>query len=224
MGLLHQKTYQKNILPLFLLVTFSLNVFTLILLFFHGSMLKTLRNLSPTLVQLLDGRVITVNAQQDLERHPETIRRFVGETFSLMFTWSEKQPPLTVWQTTSQLLSGDVKNKFEQEFRQGIPNRNFDNAIGDTESVLVIQQISQPEEISPGKWQLQVTGHRLLFTKYDMNGGDILFNKKILVRALDTAVFPPNNVSTPLDLAVSRLGEARLEIYNVCDVKDNNCL
>ncbi|PMB07682.1 hypothetical protein CI592_08965, partial [Fischerella thermalis CCMEE 5328] len=116
MQLLKQENKKKSsILPLFAVVTFGLNIFTLLILMFHGSMLQQLgKQLTPrSLVQLADGRAITVDPTQNLERYPETIRRFVGETMTLMLTWSQEQPPETIWEISSELLTNDVKQKFQ---------------------------------------------------------------------------------------------------------------
>ncbi|MBD0389755.1 MAG: hypothetical protein ICV54_25455, partial [Nostoc sp. C3-bin3] len=102
MQLLKPENRKNNPLPLLAVGTFGLHVFTLLLLIFNGSMLQELgRQLTPqTLVQLVDGRTITVDPQPNLERQPEAIRRFVGETMSLMLTWSQQQPPTQVWEIT----------------------------------------------------------------------------------------------------------------------------
>jgi hypothetical protein len=88
MQLLKPENKKSSILPLFAVGTFGLHLFTLLLLMFHGSMLQQLnRRLTPqSLVQLVDGRAITVDPKQNFERHPETIRRFVGETMTVTAT------------------------------------------------------------------------------------------------------------------------------------------
>ncbi|ARV59392.1 hypothetical protein BZZ01_12835 [Nostocales cyanobacterium HT-58-2] len=225
MQLFQQKNQKNNILPLFVVATFGLNVLTILLLMFHGSMLQRLSGQLPqSLVQLVDGRAITIESQENLERNPETIRRFVGETMTMMFTWSGKQPPQTVWQATSELLSGDLRRKFEAEITQGIPKNVSANVVGNAESLLLVRSISQPEKIADGEWQLEIVANRLIFAGYNNKIGEAIpFNKKILVRALDTQAISLPNVQNPLYSTVYRLNEARLEIYNICEIKDKNC-
>lgn len=224
MQLYNQKTKKANILPLFVVATFSLNVLTLLLLMFHGSMLKRLGGQLPqSLVQLTDGRAITVESQEYSERNLETIRRFVGQTMTLMFTWSEKQPPQRVWQLTSELLSGDVKPKLEAEVIQTTPREILENRISGAESVLLIRRISQPEEVGNGEWKLEITANRLFLTGNNRSGEAIPFNKKIFVRALDTQIISAPTTDNSLHAAVYRLNEARLEIYKMCDIKDKSC-
>ncbi|MCC5642209.1 hypothetical protein LC607_04355 [Nostoc sp. CHAB 5824] len=225
MQLLKPENRKNNPLPLLAVGTFGLHVFTLLLLLFHGSMLQQLgRQLTPqTLVQLVDGRTITVDPQPNLERQPEAIRRFVGETMSLMLTWSEQQPPPQVWEITSQLVADDFKQKLKSELTNLNPDSQFENVNRGAENVLVIQKISQPTEIGNGQWKVEMLANQLVFSGYDKLGKSISFNKQILVRAIDEPATSLPNAALPLHFAAYRLGEARLEIYNICEIKDKNC-
>ena len=142
---------QTNIVPLFAIGTLSLHLFTLLLLMFHGRMLQQVKRQSvpQILVQLADGRVITADAKNNLERDRQTIRRFIGETMTLMLTWSQKQSSTVVWNVTSELLRNDFKREFTERFN------NFELESPE-ENVLVIQKISQPEVISEGKWKVEI--------------------------------------------------------------------
>ncbi|KAB8332974.1 hypothetical protein SD80_013950 [Scytonema tolypothrichoides VB-61278] len=223
--LFNQKKNNTSILPVFVVATFVLNVLTILLLMYHQSMLKRLSGQLPqSLVQLVDGRAITIDSQENLERNPETIRRFVGETMTMMFTWSDKQPQQIVWQATSELLSGDVRRKFEVETTQGIPKSVLANPGGNAESLLLIRRISQPEKIADGEWQVEIVANRLIFAGYNNKMGEAIpFNKKILIRALETQAISIPNVENPLYSAIYRLNEARLEIANICDIKQKKC-
>ncbi len=206
-----------NIVPLFAIGTFSLHLFTLLLLMFHGRMLQQVKRKSvpQILVQLADGRVITADAKNNLDRDRQTIRRFVGEIMTLMFTWSPKLSSTVVWDVTSQLLRNDFKRKFTQQFN------NFELESPE-ENVLVIQRISQPELISTGKWKVEIFAHRLIFSRGDNLGKSIPFYKQVLIEATDEIISLPN-YPTGLNLAVYRLGEARMRIYNICDIEDKTC-
>ncbi len=225
MQLVKKEKKKSSILPLLAVGTFGLHLFSLLLLLFHNSMIQDLKQqLTPqSLVQLVDGRAITVNPQQTNERHPETIRRFVGETMTLMLTWSQQQPPVTVWQISSQLLANNLKPKFQAEITNLNPTGQLSNINRETEYVLVIEKISQPTKIADGKWKIEMLANQLNFSGSNNLGTSTAFNKQILVRTIDEpAVSLPDN-PLPWHLAAYRLGEARLEIYQICDIKDNNC-
>src|SRR5579883_3435 len=225
MRLVKPETNPKNILPLLTVVTFGLHVFALLLLFFHGSLLQQLSRKSkePSLVQLADGSTLTVESKQNLERNPETIRRFVGETMTLMFTWSQKQPPRMVWQIGSDLIANNFKDKFKSQLINLNPGNQFENISIGTENVLILQKVSQPTQIGEGKWKVEISGNSLLFGSSDKLGKSVPFNNQILVRAIDKQATTLPDTSSPLYSAVYRLGEARLQLYNMCEIKDMKC-
>ncbi len=217
MQTLNTDNNQNNIIPLLAIGTFGLHLFTLTLLMFHGGMLQQIKRKSipQTLVQLEGGKVITADAKSSLERNQETIRRFVGETMTLMFTWSPKHSSTVVWDVTSDLLRDDLKREFASKF-------NSFELESPEQNVLVIQKISQPEVIADGKWKVEIFAHRLIFSRGDNLGKSIPFNQQILVETKDEITSLPR-VPTPLNFAVFRIGEARMQIYNICDIQDKNC-
>ncbi|MGJ5674497.1 MAG: hypothetical protein ACR9NN_12930 [Nostochopsis sp.] len=224
MQLLKQENKKKSsILPLFAVGTFGLNIFALLVLMFHSSMLQQLsKQLTPqSLVQLADGRAITADPRQNLERYPDTIRRFVGETMTLMLTWSKQQPPETIWEISSELLTNDVKQKLQSEIINTNTVNQFENR--GSESVLIIQRISQPVKVDNGKWKVELQGNQLIFNNSDRLGKSFAFNKQILIQAIDNQKATLPDVPLPWHLAAYRIDEARLEIYNICDIKDKNC-
>ncbi|MBD2436115.1 hypothetical protein [Nostoc sp. FACHB-110] len=225
MQILKTENKKSNILPLFAVATFGINVLALLLLMFHGSMLAALKKqLTPqSLVQLIDGQAITVDPKPSFERHPETIRRFVGETMSLMLTWSEKQPPKVVWDISSQMLSNNIQQKLLLELTNLKAGSQFETINRGSEYVLVIDSISQPTKIAEGTWKVELFAHQLSFTNYDKLGESNSFNKQIFIKAVDESAISLPEKPLPWHLAGYRLGEARLEIYNICDIKDKNC-
>ncbi|MBW4572316.1 MAG: hypothetical protein KME31_31315 [Tolypothrix carrinoi HA7290-LM1] len=219
MQILKSENKKSSILPLFAVATFGLHLLTLLVLFFHWSMLQQLqRRLTPqSLVQLADGHAITVDPKLNLERDPQTIRRFVGETMTLMLTWSQQQQPKTVWEVSSELIANELQPKLESEIS---PTENLSRG---TENVLVIQSISQPTKIEDGKWKVEMFANQIIFTNSDRLGKSVSFNKQILVRAIDEQAASLPNSPLPLNLAAYRLGEARLKIYNICEIQDKKC-
>ncbi|MBD2363208.1 MULTISPECIES: hypothetical protein [unclassified Anabaena] len=225
MQLLKSETRKSSILPLLAVGTFGLHLFTLLLLMFHGSMLELLnQRLTPrSLVQLVNGNAITVDPKSSIERHPETIRRFVGETMTLMLTWSSKQPQATIWETSSSLLASNFQSKFLSEINNLNFSRKFGNTNRSDEHIFIIQRISQPTPVGEGKWKVEILANQLIFNNSDNLGRSISFNKQVLVRAIDESVISLPPTPLPWHLAAYRLGEARLEIYNICDLEDKNC-
>ena len=223
---LSQRKPKKNsiLLPAFAVFTFGLHLLGLMLLMFHGSMLDQLKRqfIPQSLVQLADGRTITVDSQQNLERHPETIRRFVAETMSFMLTRSEKQPPELIWKIGSELLAKQLQLKFPAEVLLKPSQKSLDGERI-TETVLVIQKISQPQKIDEGSWKVKMVANQLVFTENNKIGKTLAFNKQILIRAVHRPTLSLPNKPLSWHLTAYRIGEARLEIYDICDLQAINC-
>jgi hypothetical protein len=225
MKLFQSENQKKNILFLFALGTFGLNFIILLLLFFHETMLQQLnQQLAPqSLIELADGRVITADPETSLDRQPETIRRFVGETMTLMLTFSSKQPQNEILAISSALLMDRFKPKFKTEMMKLNQKNQITLNNRSTESVLIIERISQPIKIGVGEWKVEIRANQLIFSGSDLLGKSIPFNRQILVRAIaNNPISLPDN-PLPWHLATFRLGEARLEIYNMCDLQQKNC-
>ena len=225
MKLFQSENQKKNILFLFALGTFGLNFIILLLLFFHETMLQQLsQQLAPqSLIELADGRVITADPETSLERQPETIRRFVGETMTLMLTFSSKQPQNEILAISSALLMDRFKPRFQTEMMKLNKKNQIASNNRSTESVLIIERISQPIKIGVGEWKVEIQANQLIFSGSDLLGKSIPFNRQILVRAIaNNPISLPDN-PLPWHLATFRLGEARLEIYNMCDLQQKNC-
>jgi hypothetical protein len=225
MKLFQSENQKKNILFLFALGTFGLNFIILLLLFFHETMLQQLsQQLAPqSLVELADGRVISADPETSLERQPETIRRFVGETMTLMLTFSSKQPQNEILAISSALLMDRFKSKFKTEIMKLNKINQVTSNNRSTESVLIIERISQPIKIGVGEWKVEIRANQLIFSGSDLLGKSIPFNRQILVRAIaNNPISLPDN-PLPWHLATFRLGEARLEIYNMCNLQQKNC-
>jgi hypothetical protein len=225
MKLFQSENQKKNILFLFALGTFGLNFVILLLLFFHETMLQQLsQQLAPqSLIELADGRVISADPETNLERQPETIRRFVGETMTLMLTFSSKQPQNEILAISSALLMDRFKPKFQTEMMKLNQKNQITSNNRSTESVLIIERISQPIKIGVGEWKVEIRANQLIFSGSDLLGKSIPFNRQILVRAIaNNPISLPDN-PLPWHLATFRLGEARLEIYNMCELQQKDC-
>jgi hypothetical protein len=215
---------EKKILLLFAVGTFGLNLFILLLLFFHGAMLQQLtQQLTPqSLVEMLDGRVILANPEISTDRQPETIRRFVGETMTLMLSSSPKQSFTEIWQNSSSLFDSRSSQKFVAEFTKFNKSEQL-GGIKNNENVLIIERISQPVAISTGKWKVKIIANQLTFNSSNFLGKSTPFNKQVLVQAIasQTMILPNNPL--PLQLAINKLGESRLKIYNICPLNEQKC-
>lgn len=219
MRLIHQpQTPKSNILPLFTVLIFSVNLLALALLIFNASMLNGITSRLPQVLgQLADGRGITLAPQPYNQRHPESIRRFVGETLTLMFTWSKTQPPQTVLNFSLGLFTQNLWNRLLSEIS---PEGRGDNI----ESVFIIQSISQPQEMKTGVWQLTVNGRRIVFLNQDKNGESQSWQKNVIVAVVESSPIQLTKPVNSLHQAVHELSKMQLSIVNICEIGEKSCI
>ena len=206
----------------------------------YGSLSRLANKPAPSLVQLSDGRSVTVGAIQASERTPQTITNFVNSVFSLMFTWSGFLPPASDAQrqnlrpdpgvrisggrrvptTTFQAafaLSPDFRKEFLAEVAGLIPKGVFG---GTTQVVLEIQQISPSQKIADGKWKVQVVASLNVIQQSDALSQIIPFNKEVFLQAVEPPSYPLE--PSGIEKAVYGVRSAGLEIYAIRDLNLEN--
>ncbi len=241
------KIPKTEVMPLFVLGTGVLQIGILFLLIFEGVWLSRLsRKPPPSLVQLVDGRAVRVAASGSLDRTPETIKHFVGQTMALMFNWSGTLPPaskpgqknvpqsdpgVTIQTkeigskgekvtTPSFEASFAISENFRPEFLQKLatltPRSIFS---GSTQVMLLVTHLSEPQQLGPGQWKVKMVANLLTFEQGDNTGKAIPFNKDVYVRSIDTPLLPlPEGVSS-LHQTAYQIRQAGLEIYAIRDLQ-----
>lgn len=238
-----RKKRTGGILTLFALTTFGLHVVALFLLISQGLAIRNLSlQKSPTFEQLIDGKPVTV--ANDLEREPQAIRQFVSQTMTSMFNWSGTLPAQSIEQATNpipdqgisvQTSAGSSKKVttsswiasfgISEDFRKGflstiaqitpaeVFTKNPNQAIS---GQLVIKRVYPPVKIAEGKWRVGIVAD-LVQKKRSQEEQKLIvpFNKDLLVRAVDTFVYPLSNTTTDLQKAVYSIRNAKMEIYEI---------
>ncbi len=227
----------------FALATFGLHLFVLFLLIFQGLTIRKLSlEKSPTFVQLIDDKPVTVT--DDLAREPEAIRQFVSQTMTSMFNWSGTLPAQSIEQAARPLSDPGVSIRTPQgfsrkvatsswiasfalseDFRKGFlstiaeitpPEVFSNNSSQALSSQLIIKRVYPPEKIGPGKWRIGMVADLIQKKRSEENKKVIVpFNKDLLVRAVDTYVYPLTNTATDLQRAVYSVRSAKMEIYEI---------
>jgi len=239
--LLEKRKRKGNLLVTFAAATFGLHLLTLLLLIIQG---LTIRRLSlqkpPTFVQLIDGK--PVNNQNELQRKPEAIQKFVSKTMKSMFDWSGKLPVQNINQvnnpekdlgisiktprggskkvTTSSWVSSFA---FSEDFRKGFlstlaeltpPEVFSGNSNQAITAELNITRIYPPQQIETGKWRVGMVAN-LIQKRGDDNKIITPFNKDIFIRAVDAFDYPVAQNLTDLQKAVYKTRNNKLEIYEI---------
>lgn len=241
------KIPKTEVMPLFVLCTGILQILVLFLLLIEGVWLDRLsRKPPPSLVQLVDGRVVRVTAIENFDRTPATIKHFVGETMALMFNWSGTLPPASdsgqknvpqpdpgVPIKTDVIGSGQEKvttpsweasfalsESFRAEFLKKLATLTPRSVFsGGTQVMLVVTHLSEPQQLKPGEWKVKMVANLLTFEQGDNTGKAIAFNKDVYVHAIDTPPLPlPEGVSS-LHRTAYQIRQAGLEIYAIRDLQ-----
>lgn len=233
--------HSANILPLFVLATLAIQVVLLLMLFFQGSQLERLaKSPAPSLVQMVDGKVVSVSAKEASYRSDAVIEQTVNAWANLTYTWSGKLPNATgnleaikdpgikvvgnkkVPTTTANaafLISDD--NNFRREFLANIANLVPSEIFyGGQQTVLQISNILPPQSTGVGTWDVNLYAYMQVLDVEQPIGNPIKINQKISLRAVPPPRHPLENGLSPLQQAIYRIGEAGLQIYQIENLPD----
>ncbi len=236
---------RADIIPLFALGTLGIQVIVLLLSMWQAGSLAGLNDKqTPTLVQLEDGKAIRVGTMAYKERTPATIRRFVGDTMTMLMNWSGTLPPNTPEETknpkldpgVSLGLSGASNKKIAQttwqagfaldeslrsEFLKLIASLTPQEVFnGGTQAVLVINYLSEPTKIEEGKWKIGMVANLLVFSKGDKLGKAVAFNKELFIKAVEAPRTPEG--ASALEKTIYNIRQSGLEIYAVRELARGN--
>lgn len=194
----------------------------------------------PSLVQMTDGSAIVASQMGNQERTSAVIQRFSADIVTLLMSWTGKvaiaakpgQPnsqadpgieikipnaaskriATTTWQA-SFAFSEDFRPELLRKIAELTPQEVF---TGKAQVLLIIQEITLPEQIAPGQWKLAIVANLTTFAESQGEGKSIPFNKEIFVRAIDTPV--PTEAASPLEGVIYDIRKSGLEIYAMRDL------
>ena len=235
----------SDLLPLSVLVGIGLQALVLLLVLGNSLGLMSLaRKPAPALVQMVDGTSIATEPVDHDARTPEVIRQFVKSSVGMMFTWNAKvqstdaqgNPSASTitdqgvqlnatdgtsgkvttasWQA-SFALAEDFRNAFLLQIAKMTPSEVFN---GSAQSVLSIESVADPKPMGKGQWQVDVVANLLIFDSRYPQGRAIPFNKSVFVKAIEPAVDPLPEDSTPIQKAVYNMRQSGLEISEMQDI------
>ncbi|MDX2244966.1 MAG: hypothetical protein NW224_30185 [Leptolyngbyaceae cyanobacterium bins.302] len=228
----------SDILPLFAVGTLFLQVINLFLNSGSTVGVWTLAHKpAPAMVQLLDGHSVAMEPIDHNARSPELIRQFVKSSMGLMFKWSTalpaneetgsnstlRDPGVAIggkrittasWQASA-VFSEDFRTPFLEEIAKLTPQGVFG---GSTQGLLNITSISDPQPIAAGKWKIDLVAHLMIYDSAHPAGRSIPFNKSIFIRAIEPAIDPLPENSTPIQKAIYQMRQDGLEIIEIQDL------
>ncbi|MEM9088679.1 MAG: hypothetical protein AAGC93_08035 [Cyanobacteria bacterium P01_F01_bin.53] len=225
----------SDILPL-AFAGLSVGLLTLSVAFFWlaFSLSKVSNQTPPTLVQQVDGKAFTVRPADYLYREPEVIRRVVSDWATMTFTWGSlpgnkaqkadegvevsggQRVPSSAW-AASFLIAPDFRDQFLQTLSNDIiPEGVFS---GEVSAVLVPQQISPPQELEEGRWQVDLIATRMIFDASNPAGTTIPFNRRFYLRAIEPPRKPLEEGATSQQKVVYQSLESGLQIEEIRPIR-----
>jgi hypothetical protein len=237
MKLLERK--ELNFTPIFLIANAVLLAFLLLIEVVNFARLFTIsKSKASTLVELSDGESIRVIPLSSLERSPQAITHFVGQTMTGLLSWNALPKPTDDYSqdpakqlkldpgistskakiTTSAWASGfALSEDFRAPFLEEISNLTPPDVFnGSTQSILKVSLLSQPTRIKDGQWKVDMVAEIVIFQGSNLVGKPIAFNKTVFVRAIDTAAIP--RFASDIQETAFRVRKAGLEIYKIQDL------
>ena len=220
-----------DILPLaFAGLSAGVVILTISLLWLAVSFSKLANKPSPTLVQQVDGRAFTVRPADVHYREPEVIRRVVSDWAVMTFTWGSipgketetidegikvkgtDRVTKSAWEAGF-LLSSDFRDVFlAQLATEIIPDSVFD---GQVSAVIIPQEVSPPQVVNEGLWQVDLIATRIVFDDTNPSGTTIPFNRRFYVRAIEPPRKPLIKNASDYQQVVYRLLESGLQIDEI---------
>ena len=187
---------------------------------------------APSLVQTSNGQALRVRPVPATERTDATLTAFTASILPQIFNWqgtipgpdgeeipdpgikvpasSGQKKVTTATASASLALAEDFRLSFLAKTAELTPPGVF---TGDAQVVLVIDQVSTPEELEPGKWRVDVLAHLSVFDADNNPRETIPFNREIVLEAT-TAPLVPEGESL-LEQAVYTIRQAGLQITDI---------
>lgn len=230
--------HSSIVLQLFVLLTFTIQVLLMLMMFFQGSQLNQLANTAAkTMVQMVDGQVVEVSPAQADYRSPMVIKNLVNQWALLTYSWSGKLPTTNAQEIKSPLKDpgttvGTTKvptatanaaflitdeNDFRRKFLEKVGRLPILQGVfqGYQETVLRITDILPPEQIEVGRWNVNLYAYINVLERGDSIGDPIELNQKITLRAVPPPNYPLPSGLSPLQQTIYRLGTAGLLIEQI---------
>jgi len=191
----------------------------------------------PTLVQLVNGKSVAAIPLENTARSPEFIRQFVLEQLTSLMTWTGELPTdangkasrdigiqITSTKGEKKLVSTtswQAGFAFTEDFRTGMlssiatltPPQVFQ---GTSKVILIPRSLTNPEEISKGRWKLSLVANLVTFSSDNPAGVSVLFNKEIFIQSIDIPYLRSD--STAIEQAIFKVRSSGLEIYSMRDL------
>ncbi len=219
----------KNWLALCFVILTSINLVTLILHLFIASRINSLASLKTTQVQLINGQTYYVSDRDQQFRYPSVIQNFVKTWAELTFNWDSKLPGTNETDSGIKVNSKRVPTStyfasllMEPEFGKAsldkiadlVPSSVFS---GQVRSTIIISFLSEPREIRPGEWEIDMIATRLIVDRSLGKDERIPFNRTFRIKAVEIQTSTLGDQASAFEQKVYEIRSAGLEINKITE-------
>ncbi len=234
-------TTAKNKYPVYVIASMALNGLSVVLLLICTSaIIRLAYRPVPTLVQSETGEMLKTSEAPSWHREPQVIKNFVGQTFTLLFSWSgiaklpneagelvtQRDPGVklnnndvitTPAYEASYALAADFRESFREKIANLTPGTVWN---GKTQVQIEFITIGEPLPITKGRWKVNLVANLIIRSPTNPSGRALPFNKTVYLRAIDTPPLPLPDEATPLQQTVNTIRLSQLEIYKIQDLEE----
>lgn len=219
----------KNWLALCFVILTGINFVTLILHLFIASRMNSLASLRTTQVQLINGQTYYVSERDQRFRYPSVIQNFIKTWAELTFNWDSKLPGTNETDSGIKVNSKRVPTStyfasllMEPEFGKAsldkiadlVPSTVFS---GQVRSTIIISFLSEPREIRPGEWEVDMIATRLIVDRSLGKDERIPFNRTFRIKAVEIQTAPLGDQASAFEQKVYEIRSAGLEINKITE-------
>ena len=193
----------------------------------NSAAIKNLSSRRITNVQLSDGTAIVVQQKEGNHRENIVIKNFVKQWVTLMYGWSGVVPGTEKQDRGVQTTSGGVvpvnswlaSLMMEPSFADGFLNelseivKNQGVMDGWLASTVKFRYISEPRQIAPGLWEVDLIADQILFdNRHNRQRPSISYNKTFRILAIPIPTSPLGEDANVLEKTLFKMQASGLEI------------
>lgn len=222
----------KNLLAMCFIGLTIFNSLIFVLMLFTAFRVNRIAERKTTFAQLVNGETVYVSEQERHWRYPSVIQKVVSDWTTLTFNWDDKIPgsdepdqgiqvdnnkriPTNAW-FASLLLEPEFAKASLPKIAELVPPTVFSGQI---RSTVIISYLSEPREIRPGGWEVDMVATRVLIDRTTGKDERISFNRTFTLQAVEVPRSPLGNDAPLVERKVYEMRAAGLEITRMVEFK-----
>ncbi|MBE9124730.1 MULTISPECIES: hypothetical protein [unclassified Coleofasciculus] len=219
----------RNILAVCFLALTGLTAISIVLDLYAAAKVNAVAKRRTTFAQLVDGKTIYISEEKANFRYPQTIKNFVEKWTQLALNWEQKIPgtnqtdpgfrvergkvPLSTYFATL-LMEPEFGKASLPKLAELVPPGIFS---GQARQTVIISYLSEPREMAPGTWEVDMVATRVLVDLEIGKDERIPFNRTFRLKATPIQEPTFGEDSNSFEKKAYELRSAGLEIVRMSE-------